>query len=101
MEKEKCYISGPITHYDFKERKNAFAEIERKLEKMNYIVVNPLKNIMNNHEKTYQEYMKQDLKDLLDCNYIYFMKKWEFSPGCNLEMRVANSCGIKIINDIE
>ena len=92
----KIYISGSITgDADYIQ---VFARAEAKLLKKGHEVVNPVA-LSHNHGKTYQEYMKEDIKALLDCDAIYMIPGWCNSAGATFELDVANMCGIERSKD--
>lgn len=93
----KVYISGPIAHYDLAERKTAFKNIENSLIELGYEPVNPFDNGVPD-DAHWREHMRADIAMLLKCDYIYLMFGWEHSKGCKLEVDVASSCGIPILN---
>lgn len=92
---KKVYISGAITGLDEAVRREAFLDAEIKLQDMGFEPVNPfLEPIPGwNHE----DYMKRDIKLLLECDYIYMLEGWEKSKGAMLEHVVAGECGIKYL----
>lgn len=94
--KERVYISGPITGYDLEERKMVFAEAERKLQVIGFETFNPLNNTLP-FDTTHEEYMRQDLKTLLNCDVIAMLEGFENSQGARLEHVVAMECGLKVI----
>ena len=93
---KKCYISGPSTGHDLKERKDLFYRKANELKAQSYIPVNPFENRLEDNAK-YHDHMKADLKMLLDCQIIFMMDGWQKSSGCNVELDVAVSTGIKVI----
>lgn len=93
------YISGPITGHDIEECKVAFGNIQEYLERRGFNVVNPLSENGYDPNKSYEQYMRDDLKLLLDCDYIYLMAGWDNSKGCQAEYLVALTCGISILGD--
>ena len=44
--------------------------------------------------KKYEEYLRDDLKLLLECDGIYMLEGWRESNGARLEHMVALACGI-------
>lgn len=92
----KVYISGAIAGHDLQERKDAFAKVEKELERQGFVPVNPFKNGVPDDEH-WRVHMRADIKMLMDCDYIYMMRGWELSKSCKLEHDVASSCGIKIL----
>lgn len=93
----RVYISGPIAHYNLEERRKAFAEAKRRLRKSGYLPVNPMENGLP-QPGDWREHMRVDIRNLLRCQYIYFLPDWQFSKGCRLELNVAMSCGLKVLH---
>lgn len=88
---ELVYISGPITGNENYQRQ--FAEADLLLRSKGYDVFNPA--ALNHADWTYNDYMKYDIRCLLDCDRIYMLKGWETSKGSRLEKRIADDLGIK------
>ena len=100
------YISGPITGYpDY--NKNAFIRAEERLTKGGFTVVNPLRinHVLgsNNeiivsptqyHMLTREQYLKNDIVHLINCQYIYFIDGWETSRGAVFEKIIADELKI-------
>lgn len=92
---KKVYLSLPISGYDLEERMETALAMEVKLRGRGYDVFNPL----GDHFRpglTTNEYMKLDLKALLDCDVIMFMHDFNRSAGCHTELCVAMACGMEI-----
>ena len=90
----KIYISGPITgDPNYKEK---FDKAETSLNN-NYDVVNPTKVVPFDENKTWSDYMREDIKVLLECNAIYMMKGWQKSKGATLEFIIAKHLDMTII----
>jgi hypothetical protein len=88
------YISGQITGNE----KNAFKEFERaekRLQKLGYLVVNPMK-LSHDHDRTWQSYMKDDIRALLQCDGIYMLPNWKESKGAIIEHDLATNLGIGV-----
>jgi hypothetical protein len=96
MAKLKCYISGKITGIDNYEK--LFSDAENYLLSKGYDVVNPVK-LNHDHDKSWESYMRVDLKALLDCDAIYMLKNFHSSKGAIIEKNLAYQLGIKIINE--
>lgn len=96
MAKLKCYISGKITGIDNYEQ--LFSDAEKYLLSKGYEVINPVK-LNHNNDKSWESYMKDDLKALLDCDAIYMLKNWHSSKGAIIEKTLAYQLGIQIINE--
>jgi hypothetical protein len=46
----------------------------------------------------WRQHMRIDIANLLRCQYIYLLDGWQYSKGCRLELDVAMSCGLHILN---
>ena len=92
--KPKVYISGQITGLSEKEYKNNFNSAELYLTGLGYDVVNPVAYdpIPNG---TWSDYMRRDIKLLMDCDYIYMLDNWTESTGAKAEFRLAVEIGIE------
>lgn len=96
MSRGKVYISGPITGVDFG---NSFAFLYAccALELRGYEAVDPSK-VQLDDDATWADYMKADLKLLLDCDFIFMLEGWENSKGARLERELAENLGIEEID---
>ena len=96
----RIYISGPITGApDHAEKfKAAFVA----LVKLGHIPVNPLTlgealKYKLGREPTWHEYMREDIKALMDCDGILMLDGWEESKGAQFEAHIAKRLFIKRI----
>lgn len=97
----KIYISGKITGLEHQVAYKIFEDAENNLKsKLNCEVINPMK-LEHNHDQSWENFMKQDLKELLDCDYIFLLDNWKFSKGARLELLLADELKIEVINKIE
>ena len=88
----KIYISGPmsgITGNNFP----AFFAAEEALKKLGFEAVNPARQTP---KKTYAEYMRQDITDLLTCDGVCLLPRYEDSNGAMLEYNIANNIDLEI-----
>ena len=91
----KVYISGKITgDPDYKEK---FERVEKKLLECGYIPVNPIKVSPYDENKIWSDYMKEDIKAMMDCDAIYMIADWFTSKGARVEHTLAEILEIKII----
>lgn len=95
MSRGKVYISGPITGIDFGNR-FAFLYALCALELCGYEAVDPSK-VQLDDDATWADYMRADLKLLLDCDFIFMLEGWENSKGARLERELAENLGIEEI----
>jgi hypothetical protein len=94
------YISGPITgnpNYN-----DNFIKAERALQAAGYETVIPV-TIGAALEKrlgrvpTWEEYMREDIKALMDCDAIFMLDGWLSSDGAKLEYQLSVEVGIEQI----
>lgn len=98
---KRVYISGPIANYNVEERKHTFSAYADLLRLKGYTPVNPFCNplhLSGNADADWREHMREDIKMLLDCDYILMLPQWEKSKGCKLELDVASSCGVELLH---
>ena len=96
MSRGKVYISGPITGIDFGNR-FAFSCARNALELCGYEVVDP-SDVKLDDDATWADYMRADLKLLLDCDYIFMLEGWEDSKGARIERELAERLGIEQVD---
>jgi hypothetical protein len=92
---KRIYISGKITGVVFEDALEQFALAEKKLCDMGYEVTNPM-TIAHEHDKSWENYMRLDLKAMLECDSIYMLINWEASKGAVIEHNLAKDLGFKI-----
>ena len=95
-ENKTIYISGKITGLPIETAYEIFSIAEKQLIENGFKTINPM-TIEHNHNKSWENYMRVDLKSLLDCNYIYMLKDWHLSKGANIEYNLAKDLGLSII----
>ncbi|MBQ1778283.1 MAG: DUF4406 domain-containing protein [Acidaminococcaceae bacterium] len=92
----RIYISGAITRDpDYRAH---FARAEEKLRRQRLHVFNPAKNEPD-PDKSWQDYMKYDIRQLLDCSAIYLLKGWRKSKGAKLEYKIAKALDMVIMHE--
>jgi len=92
----KIYISGKITGLPIQEAQNNFEAAEKRLKSEGHEPINPMK-LPHEHGKTWSEYMKEDIKALLECDAIYMLLGWQESKGACIEFNLAHDLRLKII----
>jgi len=92
---KKVYISGKITGLPIEVAFSNFNNAEIKLKENGYETVNPM-TINHDHNKSWENYMRVDLKALLDCDCIYMLQDWHKSKGANIEYNLAKDLGLTI-----
>jgi hypothetical protein len=91
----KIYISGRITGIEA-DAPRLFYNAEMHLKKLGFDVINPM-TIKHNHNKSWANYMKADLKELLDCDVIYMLNNWQYSKGATIEKALAETLELQVL----
>lgn len=94
----KIYISGKITGLPIQEAQNNFEAAEKRLKSEGHEPINPMK-LPHEHGKTWSEYMKEDIKALLECDGIYMLVGWQESKGACTEFNIAHDLNFTIIEE--
>lgn len=101
---KRVYVSGPISNKDAEiQAKNieAFYKAE-ELIKSKYpdlVVVNPCR-LDHSKSESWRDYMRVDLKAMLDCSHICRIPGWEGSMGAYIESIVALGLELEKVTDI-
>ena len=96
MKIKKCYIAGKIGSLPESEYKEKFAKAKKKVIKMFLDPVNPVE-LPHLHDHSWESYMKEDLAELLKCDYLYACKDWRESKGATIEVNLALALKITVI----
>lgn len=97
---KRIYISGPMTGLpglNF----GAFHLTARQLRALGYEVVNPAEKQSESEELSWEEYLKQDLQQMLTCDTIALLPGWQASKGAHLELHVAHRLGMTVVDVAE
>lgn len=73
-----------------------FNNAELSLANDGFDVINPMK-IEHNHDLSWVNYMREDLKAMLNCTHIYMLKDWHLSKGANIEYNLAKDLGLTVL----
>lgn len=96
----KIYLSGKITGLTREEVVRTFSlgeELIKTLRRDTEVsIFSPVCLEDRIPNGSYEDYMRVCVQELLNADEAYFMKGWETSRGANVELMVANACGIKI-----
>ena len=91
----KIYLSGKISVLRICEAIKNFESAENQLKRY-AIIVNPMR-LSHDHDKSWQSYMKEDIKALMYCDAIAMLPNYESSKGALIELNLAKSLGFEII----
>ncbi|WP_237673492.1 DUF4406 domain-containing protein [Vreelandella profundi] len=94
---KRIYISGPMTglpglNFD------AFNLTAHQLRALGYEVVNPAETETGTEDLSWEEYLKQDLQQMLTCDTIALLPGWQTSKGAHLELHVAHRVGMTVVD---
>lgn len=93
----KCYIAGKIGGLDMVEYMWKFASAKEEVRALGFEPISPV-DLPHNHGRTWSEYMREDMKAMLDCTHVYALTNWRQSPGATIEVNTALALGINIIH---
>lgn len=93
----KVYISGKITGDELRARAR-FDEATQKMKTAGFEVVNPF-HLNHCHAKKWEDYMRTDIKALMDCDAIFMLKDWKRSRGARIERFLAISFDLVILEE--
>ena len=95
---KKCYIAGKIGDLPMAEVKANFERAKRKVDLLGLYPVSPLE-LPHDHGKTWSDYMREDLTEMLKCDYVFACYNWRKSPGATIEINLALQVGLNIIHE--
>lgn len=84
----KVYLAGPMTgfpEYNYP----AFFQAAEMLRERGLLVQNPAEHAQRNPQFSWEGYMRQSLKLMLDCDELYLLPGWGKSNGANIEHNLA------------
>jgi hypothetical protein len=90
----RIYVAGPMTGlpgYNLA----AFAAATLELQSLGYDAVNPGRRGAD-PAKTWVDYMREGLIDVLSCDAVALLGGWEASKGATLEVHVARSLAMPV-----
>lgn len=93
----KVYISGKITGIHARAKKD-FAKAEAALIAKGLTPVNPFK-FNHNHDKSWENYMRICIIELMKCDAIYMLPNWRKSKGAIIEFHLAVKLNLMVITD--
>ena len=93
----RIYISGKITGLDINEARQNFDNAQHLFEAKGYQVINPMKEVPYNPSFQWGDYMRADIKLLMDCDAIYMLPNWDDSDGAKVEHYLAEQLNMEII----
>ena len=93
---QKCYNAGKIGGLPETEYSQKFEQARAEISGMGHAPHCPTQ-LPHNHERTWLDYMREDLTELLKCDVVYAQKDWQDSRGATIEVNLAIALGIPVI----
>lgn len=92
------YLSGPMTGipaFNFP----AFHAAAANLRARGYTVVNPaeLDELQPGETLAWADYLRRDIRSLVECTRIAMLPNWEQSRGARLEHHIASELGMSVM----
>ena len=96
----KIYLSGPMTGH---ENLNypAFHSAAERLRSLGHEVFNPAETFGGATDRTWAEYMREDIAAVLSVEAVVVLDGWEHSRGATLEVAVARAIDVPVWNIAE
>lgn len=91
----RIYISEQITGLPINEATEKFLTAEKELKRQGFTPVNPMKVSPYEANKTWKQYMMDDIDVLFDCHAIYMLNNWQKSKGARIEFQIAKELGLE------
>lgn len=90
----RIYLSGPMTGLP-ENNYPAFNTAAEVLRGRGYTVVNPAENIMPENS-SWEDFMRLDIKQMLDCDALAVLDDWHDSKGSRMEVQIAKTLGMTV-----
>ncbi len=74
-----------------------FDAAETLLREQGYSVVNPMKLNHEQHDKSWESYMKVCIRELTECDAVYMLPNYQLSKGAMYEFLLANVLKLEIM----
>jgi nucleoside 2-deoxyribosyltransferase len=96
----RVYISGPMKGLTTTQYQEKFDRVAQQLRAAGFEVASPPElNRMHNmtdENSTYSDFLKSDIRELIDCQAIFMLKGWQWSNGAQFEVKAALEFAIPI-----
>ncbi|MBB5462898.1 DUF4406 domain-containing protein [Paraburkholderia sp. Cpub6] len=90
----KLYLAGPMTSYPELNFPLFHAETAR-LRALGFQIVNPAE-IVTDPTAQWLDCMRADIKQLVDCDGVALLPRWNESRGASIEQRLARDLGLRV-----
>lgn len=91
----RWYLSGPISGYP-EHNAPQFNVAAKMLRERGYEVCNPIE-FDETLGLAWSDYLRKDIRALMDCGGVITLPGWQESRGANLEVHIAHSLGMMVL----
>jgi hypothetical protein len=95
-ENKRCYIAGKISDLPETEWRANFEQAKVEVLAMGYEPVSPV-DLDHCHDNSWLNCVRVDLTAMLTCNILFAQHNWSVSKGATIEVELARSLGLIII----
>ncbi|MFV5686502.1 DUF4406 domain-containing protein [Flavobacterium sp. GB2R13] len=75
-----------------------FFQLQKQLENVGFTIVNPIEIFITKKEISYTYDVRNKLKKLINCDWVYIMPDVSLQKGSNTEVRISLELDMKIIH---
>ena len=94
---KKIYIAGKVSGEPIAECTMKFGMMQKQVEELGFIAVNPLE-VVGTWKITWYQAMKKCIRALVDCDGMVLLPDWPDSTGAKIERQLAEDLGLTICN---
>ncbi len=91
----RWYLSGPVSGYP-QNNVPQFEICARLLRERGYDVCNPIE-FDEAPGLPWSEYLRKDIRALMDCGGVITLPGWQESRGASLEVHIAHALGMRVL----
>lgn len=91
----RFYISGPMSGYPDQNR-SQFTVAAQMLRERGYEVCNPIE-FDESPGLAWSDYLRKDIRALMDCQGVITLPDWQESRGASLEVHIAHALGMQVL----
>lgn len=89
------YLSGPMSGYPDSNRV-AFNVAAKLLRELGYEICSPTE-FDEEPGRPWAEYLRKDIRALMDCHGVITLPGWQESRGASLEVGIAHALGMRVL----
>lgn len=89
------YLSGPMSGYP-EHNAPQFAIAAKMLRERGWSICNPIE-FDESEDRPWSEYLRKDIRALMDCAGVITLPGWQESRGATLEVHIAQALGMQVL----